>query len=154
MPPAQGECGIHIEPEVSRGEGGEVPCGKIEESCGGCQAAAVGRVVRVFALFAQMHEGSGELDESLVETRIGPGLFEPKVLQHIVRLVIVASVEAREKARIARRPSASVHAEFADKCLDAVAFLHVGKLAPRRPPAKPCRKLRLVTAAEKDSIGV
>ncbi len=149
----QGECGIHVESEMVRGERSKVSRREVKKPRGGGQTAAVGRVIRVLALLAQMHESSRQLDESLVETRIGSGLLQPKVLQHIVRLVVISGVEAREIPRVARRPPEPADAEFADKCLDAVAFLHPGKLALRGPPAKLPRNLRLVSAAEKDSIG-
>lgn len=53
------------------------------------------------ALVLHVDEGSGELDEGLVKEAAGPFFLEPEILEHIVRLVEVAAVEADEPAGIA-----------------------------------------------------
>ena len=58
-----------------------------------------------FGIFVhgQVHESAGQLDERLIKIRIWlPARFQPQILQHIMRLVKFAGIEAFEVAKITR----------------------------------------------------
>lgn len=47
-------------------------------------------------LFFQMHKRTSDLDEAFVEEVIAVGALEPEMFQNIMRLIVVAGVEAGE----------------------------------------------------------
>jgi aspartyl-tRNA(Asn)/glutamyl-tRNA(Gln) amidotransferase subunit C len=50
-----------------------------------------------------VHKGAGELDQALEEIRIGPlPIFEPELLEHVVRFVEQPAVEALEVTKVMR----------------------------------------------------
>lgn len=118
------ECG-DIELKMARGVGREVRGGEGKEAHGGAQAAAVLWVRRVGALFLQVDECAGELDEALEKGMVGAARGEPEVFEHIVRFVILLRIKAGEVALVARvQGEGGVGAEAGDEVFDAVAFFH------------------------------
>ena len=114
-----------IEPEVPGCEGREVFCAKAEEADSGAEAGGVLRVMRVEVLLLQMDEGSGDLDEPFVKERVAVAALEPEVFEDIVRLVVLAGIEAGEVARVVRvGRGRGAGAEATDEGGDAVAFFH------------------------------
>jgi hypothetical protein len=112
-----------VDTEVVRGERGK-PCdGGAEDSGGRCEAATMMRVIRVLMLLAEVDQCPGDLDERFVEFAVGAVGFQPKVLKHIVGLVVVAAVEAFEIAEVARiGRGVCLHRKRLDEGGDAVGF--------------------------------
>lgn len=52
-------------------------------------------------LFFQMHKRTSDLDEAFVEEVIAVGALEPEMFQNIMRLIVVAGVEAGEISGVA-----------------------------------------------------
>jgi len=72
-----------------------------------------------------MHEGAGDLDESLEVEPVFIAAFEPELLQHIVRLVVVAPVETLEISGVAgMKESAARGFQGLDKFRDAIPLQH------------------------------
>lgn len=75
-----------------------------------------------------MDKTSGELDQSFVESVIGgpAAILQPKVLQHVMSLVIAPGVKALKVSQVTRiegsLPAASL--QFTDKHLDTLRFFH------------------------------
>jgi hypothetical protein len=78
-----------------------------------------------------MHEGAGDLDESLEVEPVFIAAFEPELLQHIVRFVVVATVETLEISGVAGvEESAARGVQGLDKSRDAIPLQH-GARGPR-----------------------
>ena len=72
----------------------EIPSGHAHELVGRSQARASRGPFGVF-VHGQMHKSAGQLNERLVKIRIWlPARFQPQILQHIMRLVKLAGIEA------------------------------------------------------------
>ena len=54
----------------------------------------------MFELLLQMNEGAGRLDQALEKIRVAGARFQPKLLENIVRFVIMLLVPAHEKGAI------------------------------------------------------
>jgi len=122
---AAGEERGDIEVEVARGVGREVLRAEVEEADGGTQAAAVLWVERVEVLLLQVDEGAGDLDEAFVKKGVFVPALEPEVFEDVVGLVILAGVEAGEKAGVVGiEGGRGAGAELGDEGRDAVAFFH------------------------------
>jgi hypothetical protein len=65
----------------------------------------------IFKVFPQMDEPPRQLDEPLIEGRtLGlPSSLQPKRLQHIVRLIVVPTIEMVKIGRIPHIPPTRVH---------------------------------------------
>ncbi len=136
-----------IEAKVLRGVGREVLRAEAEEAHGWAEAASVLRVERVEVLFLQMDEGAGDLDQSFVEERVFVAAAEPEVFEDIVRLVVLAGIEAGEVARVVRIGGGS-GAGWTDEGGDAVAFFHRAAGGPETIlRGVVCDKKRLVLEA-------
>src|SRR3954471_1925149 len=96
------------------------------------------RMGRAEAIFLQVHERAGELNQAFIEM-IGrlPARWQPHFFQHIVRFVIQTLVEAREVTQIVRVASLSPKAldDGGDLC---GLFAHLNftraKVKPTTPP--------------------
>ncbi len=85
-------------------------------------------------LFLQMNKGPGDLNQAPKKCFIRPGILQPKVLQHIMRFVIVPAIETREIAEITRMQArdGSVPAiQLTHECLQTVEFFHSVGFTPR-----------------------
>ena len=85
-----------------RSEGPEIVLAQEKKTHGGVEAAAVFGMVRPQVLLPEVYEGSGVLDEALVEGVFGSPDPKPEVLQDVMGFVIVAGVEACEIAEVVR----------------------------------------------------
>jgi hypothetical protein len=116
-------CDIQV--QVARGEGGEVFRAELEEADGGAETAAVFGVERVEVLLLQVDEGAGDLDEAFVKERVSIAALEPEMFEDIVRLVVLARIEAGEEAGVVRiERQRGARGELADEGGDAVVFFH------------------------------
>src|SRR5262249_30728024 len=93
------ECG-DIQPVISRSEPREVPLGESEQTDRGRQTPAMFRMQRILEAFLKMNESAGRLNQSFEIVRIGRFGLEPKLLEHIMRLVITFFIPAMEKCPI------------------------------------------------------
>ena len=76
----------------------EIPTRHAHELVGRLQARASRRPFWVF-VHGQMHKSAGQLNERLIKIRIWlPARFQPQILQHIMRLVKLAGIEALKVA--------------------------------------------------------
>lgn len=102
---ARGEarCGRDIEPMMTGREGSEIFRGKLEETTCRAQPPTMLRMRGMVVLELHVDEGTGQLDQPLMEAVIGStsSILEPKMLEDIMRLVIELSVEALEVSEIA-----------------------------------------------------
>jgi len=81
-------------------EWGQVPLGEPEQANGGRQAPAMLRVKWVLELLLKMDKSSSGLNQSFEIVCIWRFVPEPKLLEHIVRLVITFFIPAMEKRAI------------------------------------------------------
>lgn len=95
----------NLEVEVFRCEGRNVRATESQQAKRRSQSCAVGGVSRTEILFAQMDKGSGDLDETFVETSIGVRAIKPEVLKDVMGLVVFAGVEKTKEQFVARRMS-------------------------------------------------
>ena len=80
----------------------EISSGHAHELVGRMQARASRGPFGVF-VHGQMHKSAGQLNERLIKIRIWlPARFQPQILQHIMRLVKLAGIEAFKVAKITR----------------------------------------------------
>jgi len=95
---------------------------------GGCKPAAMFRVLRLGVLELQMHEPSGQLDQAFEKSVVRRGLtiLQPKMLQHIMGLVVALRIEAFEIAEVAGVMLAGIgNAQRSHEFLDALGFFQV-----------------------------
>ena len=85
---------------MARGEPRQVPLSEPEQTRRRRQAPAVLRMRWVFELLLKMNESAGRLDQPFEIVRIARFGLEPKLLQDIMRLVIMFFVPAVEKRTI------------------------------------------------------
>ena len=100
--------------------------GELEQTRCRREAIAVLGVVRPLPLLLEVHKRAGELDQSFVKSalRIRP-VLEPKILEDIMSLVILAGIEAGKVAEITGVERRLVlHRERGDKPGDTLTFLH------------------------------
>ena len=72
----------------------EIPTRHAHELVGRLQTRASRGPFGVF-VHGQMHKSAGQLNERLIKIRIWlPARFQPQILQHIMRLVKLAGIEA------------------------------------------------------------
>ena len=85
----------------------------------------------MFELFAQVDERARELDQAFEKCVIFIAALQPEIFEDIVRFVILAEIEAREVALIARiERERGICAELLDEGGNAVALFHrAGKAA-------------------------
>ena len=92
----------------------EIPSGHAHELVGRLQARASRGPFGVF-VHGQVHKSTGQLNERLIKIRIWlPARFQPQILQHIMRLVKLAGIEAFKVAKITRimRPTGPMRHAF------------------------------------------
>ena len=82
-----------------RGIPPEIVGGEVEEGHGGSEAA-----------FLEMHEGTGPLDQPLVEGVVGPGFpfGKPEILENFMGLEVETLIEAVEKTGVVARQSIGI----------------------------------------------
>ena len=115
----------HIEPQMARGVAIEIGSRELEEPDRRPQPPAMLVMQRMQKLLLQMHERPRDLDEPFEEPVILVLALEPEILQHVMRFVILADVESREKALIARIESQRrVRTELLHKGRDSFVFFH------------------------------
>ena len=116
---------IDLKAHVNRAEWRNIFNSQHKEPRRWMESSPIGRVVWSGVLFFQMHKGAGHLDEAFkVEVVFVPAV-QPEVLQYIMRLVVIASVETLEIPSIARMEPCAVRGfECFDKGRDAVVLFH------------------------------
>ena len=127
VPPIYAEFadGLDVKPHVCRAEWGNIFDAQRKEPRSWMESSPIGRVVWSGVLFFQMHKGAGDLDEAFKVEVVFVPAFQPEVLQYIMRLVVIALVEAFEIPSIARMEPCGVRGlECFDKGRDAVVFFH------------------------------
>ena len=72
------------------------------------ESSPIGRVLWSGVLFFQMHKGASDLDEAFEVEVVFVPAFQPEVLQYIMSLVVISSVETLEIPRIARIEACNV----------------------------------------------
>jgi hypothetical protein len=92
--------GFDVQTEMPFWEGLEASRGEAEESAPGRSAARVRGVVGKERLFLKVHEGSGELNESLIKAPVFIGALEPEVFEDVVRFVELGLVETEKKRAV------------------------------------------------------
>lgn len=120
--------GCDVQAVVKRAIGLDVRHPEPEEPDGWMQSATVHAMLRGQKLFFQMHEGTGDLDESTKKSLVISGILQPEVFEHIVRLVIIPPVETGEISEVARmqiRNDLTLGVQFPDKRLHAVELFHL-----------------------------
>lgn len=110
---------------MDRTKGANIFDSQRQEPRSGMKSSAVGRMLRSGMLFFQMNECACDLDQTLEVEVIFVVAFEPEVLQNIVSLVVVPTVEALEKSGITgMHVRAARGFEGLDKFRDAVVLRH------------------------------
>lgn len=92
------------------------------------ETPAVLRVIRIHVLKPQVDKSSRELDQSLVKGMVGMSLSlaQPKMLQHIVRLIVKTPVETLEIAKITGIETGGViRHKRCHKILDAIGLFQI-----------------------------
>ena len=127
VPPIRAEFadGLDVKPHVRRAEWRNILDSQREQPRRWMESSPIGWVVWSGVLFFQMHKGAGDLDEAFKVEVVFVPAFQPEVLQYIMRLVVIALVEAFEIPSIARMEPCGVRGlECFDKGRDAVVFFH------------------------------
>ena len=88
---------FHVDAQVPFRVGAHPRGREREQSATGSRPARVRGVVGVLSLLLKMDEGSGQLDECLIETPVRIGAPEPEMLEDVVGLVILGLIKAEEK---------------------------------------------------------
>ena len=92
----------------------EIPASHAHELVGRSQAWASRGPFGIF-VHGQVHKSAGQLNERPIKIRIWlPARFQPQILQHIMRLVKLAGIEALKVAKITRimRPTGPMRHAF------------------------------------------
>ena len=132
------KCG-HIQPVMPRAEPRQVALCEPEQTHRGTQTPAVLCVQRVFKSLLKVDKSARCLDQSLEEIRVTRIRFQPKLLEHIVRLIVALFVPAMEKRAVKR-----MLCDFCLTRIDAVTTELSHQL--RNPLAFAHGKLNLLTA--------
>lgn len=132
----EGEDLRQVQAEMHRRVGGEVFFRQAKQPHRRVQAAAIRRMIRPGALFLQMDEGAGELDESLEKGVVAITSLQPEMLEDVMRLVVLLGVEAGEITEIARIIFRPVQPQGLHKGFHALGFFrrlrgHDGKVRRR-----------------------
>lgn len=141
-----GEDGVDLRPEhlqkpidgkpmPGRREGGEIFFREPKQSHRGIHPPPILRVSWPRMLFLQMNKRAGRLDESFEIIRVRGFRPQPKVLEHVMRVVVTLLIPAAKESEIARMPRDFVGrvlrrraARFGDQSGNSLAFVH-GKLS-------------------------
>lgn len=114
-----------IQPEVHRGKSPNVSDPHRKQACGRAKPPPVFRVTRAGVLFFQVNERAGNLDQTFVKIPVCISAAQPKMLQDIMRFVIIPRIETPEISQVIRRKSPGViGVRGTKKSLDAFAFSH------------------------------
>lgn len=91
-----------IAAEVMRTEMFEVPQSELEQPFGGVEPPSVHPMAWPLELLLQMHERSGDLDETLEIILVSVPAFQPEGFEHLVGLEIFLPVKTLKKVRVTR----------------------------------------------------
>jgi hypothetical protein len=76
-------------------------------------------------LLAQVNEAAGELDEALVKQLVPVLALEPEMFEHVVRLVVFATIETNEVPGVAGMQAAGLAGvQRADERFHAIELFH------------------------------
>ncbi len=119
---------------MERAEPRQVPLCELEQAHRRRQTPAMLRVRRMFKLLLKVNESAGCLDQSLEEVRVARIGLQPKLLEDIMRFVIMLFVPTTEKRAVKRvlcdvRPTEIdiVTTQLRHQLRNPLAFVH-GKL--------------------------
>ena len=117
-----------IEMEMHRAIGAHIAHAEPKKADGGMEAAPIFWMIRAEKLLLEMHEGTSNLNQALEEKMIFIPALQPKMLQYVVRFIVLTCVEAGKIALIARVESQrGVSTKLFDKGGNAVVFFHRAK---------------------------
>jgi hypothetical protein len=130
---------------------GEQLGGATEEAGGRTQASAMDAVGGFAAVVLQVNVAAGELDEGLVKNMALALGVEPKVLEHVVRLVIFLRVEETEVIQVAGM-EAALMAPPRHAGGDARVFAHADQAASRAAWSMVLRRFSLESSRGMQSM--
>jgi len=111
----------------------------LEEAGRRPQARGMGGVLWLLEVPAQMDEGAGDLDEALEEGVVAVAGLQPEFFEDIVRLVVLAGIEAVEPCEVARVERESGAGGGDGRLFAGWMFFHRGILC-RHYPAPACAR--------------
>lgn len=115
----------HIELQIHRAIWMDVPHAEAEKPYSRVKPAAVFRMIRAEKLLLKVHKRTSYLNQPLEEQMVLIPALQPQMLEHIVRFIILAGVEAGKIALIARvQCQPGICSELGYKGGNAVTFFH------------------------------